>query len=365
MPDVEVLSVTAGGKRHRAAMPVQLPEGTEDVQVDYTVPSLRTPQRVTFRYRMAGSEAWQDAGTRRTAFFQRLGPGDHAFDVMAFDERGTASRITTLRFHIAPRFTQTWWFRGGAALAVLLVIALAYRLRTRRMAARIEEQLLVRVRERESIARSLHDTFLQSVQGMMLSMHAVMMKLPADSAVRAEFERVLDRAEHVLVEGRDEVRGLRGEFATDGEFWEALLRDVALTAPRGAARIRLVTPEAVARLQPKLRRDVYAIAREALNNALRHTSGPVTLLAVASARAFTLTVSDEGKGLGAFAGGKAGHFGLPGMRERAAQIGARLHFDSSERGTCVTLVVPGGQAYAAQDGASDSGLVGDALRTGA
>ena len=352
-PDVEVLALSAGGRRYPAAAPIELGKGTTDVQIDYTSPSLRMPQRVTFRYRLAGGDgAWVDAGTRRTAFFQRLDPGDHVFEVMAFNEDGVPGRVTTLRFHIVPRVTQTWWFYAGCALAALLAMATAYRLRMRQLAARIEDRLLVRVRERESIARSLHDTFLQSVQGMLLSMHAVMVKLPADSPERAEFERLLLRAEAVLVEGRDEVKGLRGEFASAGEFWQTLLRDVELTAPRGAMRVRLVTPEALGALQPKLRSDAYAIAREALTNALRHTSGIVTLHADAAARSFTLSVSDEGTGLGEFADGKPGHFGLPGMRERAAQIGARLYLESSAAGTCVILAVPASLAYAGDDAAA-------------
>jgi signal transduction histidine kinase len=276
---------------------------------------------------------------------------------MAINESGVAGRVTTLHFHIVPRVTQTWWFYAACALGALAGIALAYRWRTRQLAARIEDRLLVRIGERESIARSLHDTFLQSVQGMLLSMHAVMMKLPADSPVRAEFERVLVRAEAVLVEGRDEVKGLRGAFASAGEFWQTLLRDVELTVPGSEARVRLVTPAAAGELRQTLRNDVYAIAREALTNALRHTAGTVTLHADAAARAFTLSVSDEGTGLGEFADGKPGHFGLPGMRERAVQIGARLHFESSRHGTCVILVIPAGQAYA------DGGLPETAVST--
>jgi signal transduction histidine kinase/ligand-binding sensor domain-containing protein len=345
-PDVAILSLSAAGRRHLPAATVRLAEGTGDVQIDYTTPSLRMPQRVTFRYRLGGEEAWQDAGTRRTAYFQRLGPGEHTFEVMAINESGVASRVTALRFSIAPTLTQTWWFYPACGVAALLAVALAHRLRMRQLAARIEDRLLVRVRERESIARSLHDTFQQSVQGMLLSLHSVMMKLPEGSPVRAEFERVLQRAEHVLVEGRDEVKGLRGEFATAQAFWEALLRDVELAVPRASSRVTPAGQETVGQLHAPLRRDVYAIVREALTNALRHTAGPVAVQATATGRAFTLSVIDRGPGMGSHAGGKPGHFGLPGMREGAAQIGARLHIHSGQAGTRVTLVIPAGLAYA-------------------
>lgn len=357
-PDVAVLSLSANGRRHAVRGPVALPEGTRDVQIDYTTPSLRMPGRVTFRYRLAGTDAWEDAGARRTAFFQHLSPGDHAFEVMAANENGVPSRVTTLRFRIAPRLTQTARFNVLCILAALLAVALAYRLRTRQLAARVEDRLLVRVRERESIARALHDTFLQSLQGTVLSMHAAIVRLPPDSQVRTDLERVLTRAEAVLAEGRDEVKGLRGAVATAAEFHEALLRDIGLTHPDGEARLHLDAPHGVGQLRPRLYHDVFAIAREAVTNALRHTAGPVTLHVDGDARAFSLAVADQGAGLGDYADGKPGHFGLAGMRERAALIGGRLQFDSSPAGTRVVLVIPAAQAYAPADAARDRGEPG-------
>ena len=225
--------------------------------------------------------------------------------------------------------------------------AWAYRLRTRRLAERIEGELMARMRERESIARSLHDTFLQGVQGMLLRMHSVLTGLPADSPVRTELERVLENAEQVLEEGRDEVQGLRQGFANVDAFWQGLLRDVELILPGGSQRLALAAAAgSVDRLPVRLRRDVHAIVREALVNALRHTPGPVRLSADAGQRDVTLTVGDEGSG--GCAMDKPGHFGLQGMRERALQIGARLRIESSPAQTRITLAIPVGPGQADQ-----------------
>jgi signal transduction histidine kinase len=357
-PDVELLGVTANGQRYRPDDRIELGTGAADVALDYTSPSLRMPQRVTFRYRLLGADtAWEDAGTRRTAFYKHLGPGNYAFEVVAVNESGVPSRrATTLHFHIAPRLAQTAWFQALCALTLLAAVALAWRVRMRRLAARLEDRFRVRVRERESIARSLHDTFLQSVQGLLLSMQSVTMKLPADSAARSEFDALLERAERVLVEGRDEVKGLRGEFASSVDFWQVLQRDVGLVIPHAAARLSLLRPEAIDRLHAPLRHDVYAIAREAVTNALRHTAGAVTVECGAGPKAFTLCVADTGAGLGAFRTGKAGHFGLTGMRERAAQIGARLQIEDGEGGgTRVLLTVPASLAYP-EEAAAPAGM---------
>lgn len=346
-PAAEVIGLSSGGRHYAVGMDMALDQGTENVQIDYTAPSLRMPQKVSFRYRLAGSQEWEDAGTRRSAFFQRLRPGAHTFEVMAINESGVPGPVTSLAFHIPPHWFQTWWFLAACVLAVLLLAAWVYRRRTRRLAERIEGELMARMRERESIARALHDTFLQGVQGMLLRMHSVLTGLPSDSPARAEFERVLENAERVLEEGRDEVQGLRQGFANADAFWQGLLRDVDLILPGGSQRLELAAaPGAVERLPVRLRRDVHAIVREALLNALRHTPGAVRLSAEMAQRGLALTVSDDGAG--GCASDKPGHFGLQGMRERALQIGARLRIDSGPAGTRVTLAIALGPGQADQ-----------------
>lgn len=338
-PDVEIIGLASSGRDYTPGAPIELEQGSENVQIDYTAPSLRMPQKVRFRYRLAGGE-WEDAGPRRSAFFQRLQPGAHVFEVMAFNENGVPGRVTTLPFRIAPHLTQTWWFHALCIVAALLAIALVYRLRMRQLARRIEGELLARVRERESIARSLHDTFLQGVQGMLLSMHAAMSRLPPGSPERSEFERVLEGAERVLEEGRDEVQGLRRAFADADEFCQALLRDVELAVPGGLARLQLdAAPGAIERLPARLRHDVHAIVREAVINALRHSAGPVAVRAEAASRELVFTIADQGSGLGEHAQGRPGHFGLQGMRETAGQIGAQLRFEHDADGARVVLAI--------------------------
>lgn len=345
-PDVEILGLVSSGRHLAPEGRLELGTGLQDVQIDYAAPSLRVPQRVRFRYRMAGAD-WEDAGTRRTAFYRNLAPGDYTFEVVAINDSGVASaHPATLRLRVTPRITQTPWFYAACTAAVALLLALAHRWRMRRLARRIEESFRIRTYERESIARSLHDTFLQSVQGLMFSMHALVMKLPADAALRVEFEQLLLRVGQVVTEGRDEVRGLRSEYGSGEEFWRALMRDVALVAPLAAERVRLVQPEALDRLCPRLQHDVYAIVRESVVNALRHTAGAVVVRIDAGSKHLGVCVADEGEGLGAFRHGKPGHFGVPGMRERAALIGARLEFvDAADGGARVVLTIPAALAY--------------------
>lgn len=350
--DVDILGLASDGKRYRPGSPIELGPGARDVVIDYSSPSLHMPQRIKFRYRLLGADTqWEDAGIRRTAFYKHLAPGDYTFEASAVNEHGVASsRAGILRFRIAPHLTQTAWFRTLCIAAGIAILFLAYRLRVRHLAARMEERFSIRTAERESLARSLHDTFLQSLQGLLLSMQALTPKLPPQGTARRELDTLIERARRVLVEGRDEVKGLRSEFDSGAQLRDVLLRDMETILPGSGARIALSGAEAIDRLDPRLHHDVYAIAREALVNALCHTAGPVAIQARDEEQRFVLTVRDHGRGLDPSRRNAPGHYGLRGMLEHAAQIGARLDIDNAEEGGArIVLSIPAGLAYRHKD----------------
>ncbi|MFC5460995.1 sensor histidine kinase [Massilia niabensis] len=350
--NVEILRLSSGGKSYLPGALIKLGNGSQDVEIDYSSPSLRIPQRVQFRYRMVGvDEQWVDAGARRTAFYQSLAPGNYTFEVVALNENGLPSpQVSSLRLQITPYMTQTWWFYAFCAAVLVLILLLMYRMRMRHLAARLEERFEIRSKERESIARALHDTFLQSLQGLFFSMQAVMTRLPPGSPARVEFDTLLERARRVLAEGRDEVKGLRSEFGSDEDFWEALQRDIALIIPDSSERVQITGPKGIDSLHTQIHHDVYAVVREAAVNALRHTQSMVVIHASPDPKAFVVSVTDRGPGLGPYKAGKHSHYGLQGMREHAAQIGGRLDIEDIEGGgTRVTLCIAAKLAYVDPD----------------
>lgn len=232
------------------------------------------------------------------------------------------------------------------ACAAVLLVALAHCWRKRHAAARIEETQRIRRYERESIARSLHDTYLQSVQGLMYSTHAALRTLPADGSVRSDFEALLLRIGRVLTEGRDQLNVLRCAFISSHQFWESFVRDIELVEPRAGERVRYDGVDDIDRLCGHLQHDLYAIAREAVMNALRHTDGMVSVHASAGSREFVLSIIDGGDGFGNFIDGKPGRHGIQGMRERSRLLGAKLELsDVPGRGARVTLALPASVAY--------------------
>lgn len=349
-PDVKVLTLASADRLYSVEHISVLPPASSTVRIDYTAPGVTMPAHVRFRYRLDGVDCdWVDAGERRSAYYTNLGAGTYRFSVTAVTDGGVWSTVpATLSFVIPLAFTQTPWFYGMVACLVMAALCLLHRLRLRRQENRIVEYAKARQAERESIARLLHDTFLQSVQGLTYAFQGIANGLPARSETRLQLEHILTLAEGIIVEGRDQVAGLRNLSTRD---IERELRNVASTLSQAfPARFTFEEHGAARPLNAIVADEICMFAREALFNAFRHgqaTTISVTL--VHGETALSLTVQDDGRGIEepAFEGAsRTGHWGLRGMRERAAAIAGSLDIASaSGRGTTLTLRVPAGAAY--------------------
>lgn len=355
-PSVLVRAVVVDGARFEAGTVAQVPSGRADLRFDYTATSLSVPERVRFRYKLEGYDAqWQEAGARREAAYTRVGPGHYVFRVVAANDDGVWNEQgASLAVDVPPAFWQTWRFMAVAlALAGLAVFAL-YRLRIRQVSRRLQERMQARLLERERIARELHDTLLQGVTGLMLHVQAAVNPLPAGSGLRGRLELALERAHQVLVEGRDRVVELRVPMrlrtALAAGLAEACRELTEAFAGPATCRLEVVGRER--ELKALVAEEVDRVAREAMANALRHAGATQVVVGLRFGRhALRLTVSDDGHGFDEAQPGVAdrpGHFGLTGMRERAARIGARLRIESGSGGTVVRLDVPASTAYAAK-----------------
>jgi signal transduction histidine kinase len=350
-PPVLIRSIGAPGQARPPIAGTRLPAGTDTLQIAYTALALAMPERVRFRYRLEGVDhAWQDAGQRRAAYYSNLGPGDYRFRVLASSYDDTwAAEATTLDFSIAPTMVQTWWFRALCALALLAVCWLGYRLRVRHLAREVVLRLEERTNERERIARELHDTLLQSVQGLILHVHAASLRLPPPEPARAMIEKALQQADDVLLEGRDKVRALRSGASTT-ELAEAVQAAGANLRPPDGPPLQLQVTGSVRKLHPIVREELLAIASEAIANAYRH-AGAAQIAAELHYRAdkLQLVVRDDGIGLHpdlVLVGERPDHWGLSGMHERATLIKAKLVLHSEPGvGTTWTLTLPATLAY--------------------
>jgi signal transduction histidine kinase/ligand-binding sensor domain-containing protein len=352
-PPVVVRSLTVNRRAYTPSSNVSLTAGDSNVQIDYTALSLSIPERERFRYKLEGVDRdWIDAGDRRQAFYTKLGPGTYSFHVIASNNDGVWNNTgATLAFSIPPTFFQSQWFILLCALAGAATLWLLYSLRLKQMSARIQARLEERLAERERIARELHDTLLQGFQGLMLRFQSVADSIPPDQPARQLIEDTMARGDDVLTEGRDRVRNLRGA-ETDHDLPQAL-RDATrrFAVPSSPVDFRVVVEGTLRTVHPVVCDELISICNEAIRNAFNHANAKNIEARIMYHRtALRVRIRDDGKGINQRiidAGGRKGHFGLAGMRERAQKIKAQFTLSSlSGAGTEVLIQIPGSFAYA-------------------
>jgi signal transduction histidine kinase/ligand-binding sensor domain-containing protein len=350
-------SLVADRQEFKATPNLKVPPNPRDLQIDYTSPTFLIPQQVNFRYRLDGYERdWHEAGTRRQAFYTDLPPGKYSFRVIASNSDGVWSESAAkLDFSIAPAYYQTNWFRALCACIFLAVLWAAYQWRVRQLQNQFDMTLEARVGERTRIARDLHDTLLQSAHGVLLRFQTVSQLLPdRPMEAKEKLDSAIEQTADFITEARDEVQGLRDSTVQDNDLALAIstLGQELSTNSANHRPAFCVAVEGEARnLHPILRDEIYKIAAEALRNAFRHSQARQIEAEIRyDTEQFRLRVRDDGKGVdpGILSSQVSeGHFGLPGMRERATLIGGKLVVWSEvDAGTEVELRVPASTAYA-------------------
>ena len=255
-----------------------------------------------------------------------------------------------------PPWWGTFWFRLLCIVAAVSILWTLYLVRLKQMEAEIRARIEERLGERDRIARELHDTLLQGIQGLILRFQAVAERIPASEPARQMIEKALDRADEVLVQARDRVKNLRltAQMKTLREALTDVIKD--LTVSKGV-EFSVVVEGDVRKLNPLVRDEAYWIGHEALANALYHSGAKRIEVEIAyDPSHLRLRIRDDGSGIDPRiieAGGKPGHWGMRGMRERAAKIGAHLETWSRPGvGTELELRIPGSVAYNAQGNGS-------------
>ena len=239
------------------------------------------------------------------------------------------------------------WYLMLGVLAACALVAAVFLSCWRRLRRRYEFQLR-QLAERERVATGLHDTLLQSLQGMILRFQGVSHRLPQASAERATIEAILDQADEVLAEGRHQILALRMPVVY-GDNLSRALAAVGLSLQESfGTPFRLIVTARPVPVDGDCAEQIYGIARAALYNAFQHArAGTIELELIYGCEFLLLYVRDDGRGMAdAPAADDGGYRGLAGMRARAERVGGGIEVLSlPERGTEVILKVPGGVCY--------------------
>ena len=312
-----------------------VPAGSGKLEIDFTSCALRSPDRVTFEYRMEGLESeWIVSPHTRSAVYAKLPPGTHVFHVRARDGAFPGKTTeATMSFIWEPQFWETAWFR----LAVFASAGLLAWVGSRVYARQTQARYALVLAERTRVAREMHDTLLQGCVG-------VSTLLEAASAIPASQQTLLDHARSqirlTIDEARDALWDLRNP-KMDGEFSEVLgALAEHISRDSGVPVVTEIAGRAPP-LDPHVARTLLLVAREAIRNAIAHASpAHVAVRVEFLPDTVRLQVVDDGIGFAPDALAEGGHFGIVGMRERVAQLDGDCSIESAlGAGTTVRAVI--------------------------
>jgi signal transduction histidine kinase/ligand-binding sensor domain-containing protein len=351
-PPIFVAGATVDGKSHLVGSSLVLPPGTHRVELQLAAVDLANPQRIRLQYRLEGVDSdWLDANAARVAIYTSIPAGRHRMLIRATDSAGHWTPPTVL-YEITqrPYFHETLLFRISAVIVLVLLLVLAYRWRVRYLIKRSQMILEERQVEREAIARDLHDTFLQSVQGLILQFHSGTQELAEDDPVRQSFEEALRQSDLVSREGREVLSRLhlgstRPESLT--EAFAALGKEFRLLA---SVDFDVIVSGNTRELNAVVQGEIIKIGREALFNAFRHAAASRIEVEVDfGITELRVMVRDNGIGIEPVVlreGSAVGHYGLTSMRERCSTLGSTLELWSKPgAGTEIEVRVPASIAY--------------------
>jgi signal transduction histidine kinase/ligand-binding sensor domain-containing protein len=333
---------------------IRIEPGQSALEIAYTGLSLIKSEQVRFKYKLAGlSDEWIDAGTRRTAYYSYLPPGEYVFTVIAANSDGVwNTQGKSIAVSVIPPFYRTWWFISVSALGIFALALAGYSVRVsqlkrekRRQEAFSRRLMELQENERKRIAGELHDSLSQNL--VIIKNRAMISLQQRERAEQAfeQLEEIADAAAESLSEVREIAHNLR-PFQIDRlgltKAIEALIRKA--NTPELSVTAELDEIDGI--FAPEMEINLYRIIQESLNNIIKHAAASEANVKIAkSDKMIEITIRDDGRGFDA-ASMQAGEsengsgFGLVGITERARILGSIPVIESAAgKGTKIYLRV--------------------------
>ncbi|MGD0735651.1 MAG: two-component regulator propeller domain-containing protein [Terracidiphilus sp.] len=327
---------------------VTIPAGHVHFEFDYAGLSFVAPQKVRYRYMLVGLDKdWIEAGPRRTAYYTNIRPGTYTFWVQATNNDGMwSAQSAGIKFQLRPHFYQTLWFY---ALLVVAGVGMVLLLQKRRL-LRAEREFNAVLGERNRIAREIHDTLAQGYVGISVQLEVLteLLRLNKTDAAAKHLDLTRGFVREGLADARQSIWALRSQDSGETTL-PVRMRRMVEQADGDGLEARFSIFGAYRPLPPGTEREILRVAQEAIHNVKKHAGAKeLTVQLEYGPGEIALEVRDNGSGFEVNKELEAvlerdgpGHYGLTGMRERAAAIGGTLEMTSEAGlGTTVRLEVP-------------------------
>jgi ligand-binding sensor domain-containing protein/signal transduction histidine kinase len=342
-PPVVIEEVRVDGELVSGGPRPELGPGSSRFDFHYAGLSYVAPEKVRYRYKLEGFDKdWVDGGDRRVAYYTNLGAGEYRFLVAAGNNDGVWSQTpAAFDFKLRPHFYRTYWFYALCALGLALAAWQLYALRLQQVRARFDAVLA----ERNRIAREIHDNLAQEILGVSVQLEIVARMMPVSTeSARTHLDRARQLVRASIAEARRYVWDLRSQSLDDRDLPAALAEMTRRLTAESDVQTQFQVSGAFRPLPQQVENNLLRIAQEAVNNAVRHARArTIYVNLLFDAAGVRLSVRDDGRGFDPSPqnGGRGGHFGIVGMRERAEEMGGSLVIESEpERGSEVSVGVP-------------------------
>jgi signal transduction histidine kinase/ligand-binding sensor domain-containing protein len=358
-PPIAIESISVDGEPAELGKPVRIPPGGQNLEIQYTALSLLDSDQIKFKYKMETLDRdWAEAGTRRTAYYPHLPPGEYVFKVIAANSDGVwNTEGKSVPVLVLPPFYRTWWFLtllfapAGGAVALGWQYRVSQFKRAQAVQHAFTRQLISsQESERKRIAAELHDSLGQR---LVVIKNLALISLDngslnngtLDAGTRHQMEEISAEATHALAEVREISYNLR-PYQLDRIGLTKAIEALVKKASRASTITFTAEIDDMDDILPKDSEiDFYRVVQECINNVLKHSKATVAGVVVRrGAAALLLTVRDNGKGFtsGAAGGNPAtGGFGLIGISERAQLLGGKPVVHSAPgQGTTISIEIP-------------------------
>ncbi|NUN69349.1 MAG: hypothetical protein HUU02_06515 [Bacteroidetes bacterium] len=351
VPPVVVENIVANTRHLPAGLPVILPPDSTNLTLHYAALSFSDPAKVRYRFKLEGLDHdWTDAGTRRTAYYPNLPPGEWTFRVIASNNDGVWNTIgASIPVTVLPPFWMTWWFRTLIVLFFLVAGPSAYYLRVsqlekeKRNQLRFAEQLIEsQERERRRIAADLHDGIGQQILIIKNRAELAMAYVSDPSRMKDQLKEIAGSALSSINDLRGISHDLRPVHLEDFGLTETI-RTLAEHLQAGSSIQWIVNVEEIDGILPKEKEiNFYRILQEASKNILQHSGAMnASLIVRRTDNAAVATLWDDGRGFDAEGPQERPGMGLRGMVERARTFGGSVEVRSQPgNGTSITVTAP-------------------------
>jgi signal transduction histidine kinase len=316
--------------------PLRAPSPRSGIEIGFFALSFAPGRPVSYQYRMDGIDGWSLPTEQSTVLYPRLAPGTYRFLVrVANGERGAADTTPASVTVVIPRpFWATWWFMSAVAGAVVLA---AYTLYRHRLARLLE---IERIRTR--LAMDLHDDIGSALSQVAVMSAVAKQRAEGDHRLADLLERIAERSRQLIDTMSDVVWAINPERDSLRDLAQRMRRFAAETLEAQDIQLQFELPggNADLRLDAAVRREVFLIFKEAINNLVRYANCTRTVVGLrVEGPSLVLNIQDDGVGFDPDA--ETDGLGLRSMRDRASRLGASLAVRSrSMGGTSIRLAVP-------------------------